>query len=286
MNLRARFRASALLRWIASILVLAVGLGITQTITHVQRTAQEERSAQVVQEFGDQFTDRVNNALLPSYYLTHSIESYVESVDGKLNKQEFSDLLDRIVSHSTNIRNIAVAPANRIAYVSPLTGNEAALGLYYPDIPAQWPAIQNIIASKLPRLIGPVDLVQGGRGLIYRYPVFKNDGSYWGLVSTVLDVDAFLEKQAAIPVHSQVDFALRTVNADGSPANTFWGNPDVFANPAASIFTLEPLDTRWELAVAGPALDTQPLILTEIFGIALFHRLSCVHAHSPVATTP
>ena len=34
----------------------AIGLGITQEMTHYQRTAQEERSAQVVQEFGPQFT--------------------------------------------------------------------------------------------------------------------------------------------------------------------------------------------------------------------------------------
>ena len=50
-----------------------------------------------------------------------------------------------------------------------------AIGLYYPDVPAQWPAVKRAIDSKQPVLIGPVKLVQGEVGLIYRVPMFIND---------------------------------------------------------------------------------------------------------------
>jgi sensor domain CHASE-containing protein len=82
-----------------------------------------------------------------------------------------------------------LAPGNRIDFLYPLAGNESALGLYCPDLAAQWPAIQRVIASRKPHLVGPLPLLQGGQGLIYRVPVFLNDQSYWGLISTVIDFE-------------------------------------------------------------------------------------------------
>ncbi|MBS7691187.1 CHASE domain-containing protein [Pseudomonas lalucatii] len=93
---------------------------------------------------------------------------------------ELQPWLDGLLRQGRHIRNIGLAPGNRIAFVYPLAGNERALGLYYPDQPQQWPAVQRLIASRAPGLDGPLQLVQGGRGLIYRVPVFLGDDSYWG----------------------------------------------------------------------------------------------------------
>ena len=40
-----------------------------------------------------------------------------------------------------------------------------------------------------PVLVGPVNLIQGGKGIIYRVPVFVR-GAYWGMVSTVIDIES------------------------------------------------------------------------------------------------
>ena len=65
-------------------------------------------------------------------------------------------------NRETNIRNIAIAPGNRIQLVAPLGRNESAIGLYYPDNPSQWPAVEKIIKQKKPTLAGPFDLKQSG----------------------------------------------------------------------------------------------------------------------------
>ena len=62
------------------------------------------------------------------------------------------------------VRSITLAPGNRIRYVEPLRGNEAAVGLYLPDIPEQWAAMEAIIESGKPGLTGPFELAQGGLG--------------------------------------------------------------------------------------------------------------------------
>ena len=176
------------IRWGAAILVLATGFFGTYALVQLEFHAQDSTNADEVQTFGSQFTERVNDSFRPTYFLTHSLESYIKSVNGKLNSAEFNNLLERLYSNGTNIRNIAVAPGNRITYLTPIKGNEAALGVYYPDLVDQWPAIQEVIREGQPSLTGPVDLVQGGRGLIYRYPIVLADNSYWGMVSTVLDL--------------------------------------------------------------------------------------------------
>ena len=74
------------------------------------------------------------------------------------------------------------------------------LNTYELDITKGFPPlIQRIIASGQPRLDGPLQLVQGGQGLIYRVPVFLPDQQYWGLISTVIDFDRLFAEVKAAP---------------------------------------------------------------------------------------
>lgn len=118
---------------------------------------------------------------------------------------------------------MTVAPGNRIAYIAPAAGNESAVGLYYPDLPDQWPAIQAQINGAPPTLQGPYALVQGGRGFVYRLPVKLPTTGYWGLVSTVIDADAYLADASRPITDAGVRSAIRQVDADGTAGEVFWG---------------------------------------------------------------
>ncbi|GLK89979.1 sensor histidine kinase [Pseudomonas turukhanskensis] len=122
-------------------------------------------------------------------HLATGLASYIPAKQGRIDEAELQPWLRGLFEQGRHIRNIGLAPGNRIDFLYPLAGNESALGLYYPDIDAQWPAIQRVIASRKPHLVGPLSLLQGGQGLIYRVPVYLNDQSYWGLISTVIDFD-------------------------------------------------------------------------------------------------
>lgn len=122
-------------------------------------------------------------------HLATGLASYIPAKQGRIDEAELQPWLRGLFEQGRHIRNIGLAPGNRIDFLYPLAGNESALGLYYPDLDAQWPAIQRVIASRKPHLVGPLSLLQGGQGLIYRVPVYLNDQSYWGLISTVIDFD-------------------------------------------------------------------------------------------------
>lgn len=145
-------------------------------------------------------------------YLATGLVSYIQSKQGQINVGEIDPWLINLQERAEHVRNIGIAPNNRLDYIYPIVGNEAALGMYYPDNKEQWPAVEKNIRSRRAILAGPVNLRQGGRGLIYRAPVFIND-NYWGLVSTVLNFDSIyriIEQRA-----KELNIRINVTDLDG-----------------------------------------------------------------------
>lgn len=142
-------------------------------------------------------------------HLASGLAAYIPAKQGQIDPQELKPWLEGLLQQGRHIRNIGLAPDNRITLVYPLAGNEAALGLYYPDQAEQWPAVQRIIASRTANLDGPLPLVQGGTGLIYRVPVFLDDQRYWGMISTVIDFDQLYAQVAEIARQHGIAISLQ-----------------------------------------------------------------------------
>lgn len=140
-------------------------------------------------------------------YLTIGIESFLQSKQGQINEDDLRAWMDNLFHRSTHIRNIGLAPGNRLTLIYPLEGNEKALGLYYPDLKEQWPAVARMIQQRESTLDGPLTLKQGGKGIIYRRPVFIED-EYWGLISTVLNADTLLATVTAYADNNGLDIQL------------------------------------------------------------------------------
>ena len=153
-------------------------------------------------------------------------------------------------SGAYGIRNVAVAPGGVFKYVYPLAGNESVIG-YDPLEDERLEVrqdVQRAILSGDIILTGPVELVQGGTGLIARQAVHRN-GRYWGLVSLVLDVPALLAEAGVNPVVDErqppiLEFAVRD-----DAGRVFSGPAQLFdANPV--VVHVQVGDEQWELAAA------------------------------------
>ena len=183
-------------------------------------------------------------------YLANGIESYIGAKQGQIRADEVEPMLGLLYERGRHFRNLGIAPGNRLQYVFPLVGNEKAIGLYYPDNPQQWPAIERIIAQRKPSLAGPLKLVQGGDALVYRVPVFFG-GEYWGIISTVIDsaslfkiLDPFVAKESG-------RIALRGRDGKGAAGETFLGDPALFsANTVLADIAIP--GGSWQLAVEVP----------------------------------
>jgi PAS domain S-box-containing protein len=183
-------------------------------------------------------------------FLATGIESYIVARQGRVENQEMHKMLSLIYQRGPYFKNIGIAPDNKVSMVFPLEGNEAAIGLRYQDNPKQWPAVQKIISSKQGLLAGPLTLVQGGTGLIYRTPVFIEQ-AYWGLLSTVIDADRIYQ-MITDKTNQQIQIALRGKDATGMQGEVFYGDASLFENNDRSLIISVP-GGKWRMAFKGSA---------------------------------
>ncbi len=186
---------------------------------------------------------------------------------------EFAPFAATLLLETRVIRNLAVGPGGTFTYIYPVSGNEVVLG-YQPLNDAR-PEVRDdvlrAIATGQTIISGPLDLLQGGQGLILRQAVFK-DGEYWGLLSMVLDLPAMLEEAGLAAPHDVLRFALRD-----ETGRILYGSPAVFDEDPV-LNTIELPDGVWELAAVPrggwPAAITQPLRVFQIASILIAFLLS------------
>lgn len=191
---------------------------------------------------------KVETELNSILYLSSGIGSYLLVRNDMVERREINDILAVLHRSSRHVRNFGIAVGYRLTYVYPLCGNEQAIGLYYPDQADQWAGISKVIETGKPALAGPLNLVQGGRGIVFRVPLLL-DGRYWGLLSTVIDADAFFNSINEEADESRYRFSLRGKDGTGRSGEPIWGDPSVFDTPDSVVQDIEVPGGYWALAV-------------------------------------
>ncbi len=231
------------------LLVCAVVLGAGLYARWLERSEHEALlradAATVAASLGASLSRELNSVL----YLTSGVRSYLAVRYRDINSAELDAILANLYHSAEHVRNFGVAQGLRLTHVYPMKGNEKALGLYYPDVPRQWPEVKRVIESGVPQLIGPVALVQGGQGLVYRVPISVG-GAYWGLVTTVIDTASLLDAAFAGGRSGEFDIALRGRHGLGLAGETFYGQDAVFERPDRVLVHTQVPGGEWVLGIA------------------------------------
>ncbi|QDZ12530.1 bifunctional diguanylate cyclase/phosphodiesterase [Devosia ginsengisoli] len=173
----------------------------------------------------------------------------VISTEPDMNQARYSALVSNLFEEQSQLRSIAAAPGFVISMTYPLKGNEAAIGLDYRTNALQGEAALRARDAGRLVLAGPVNLVQGGRGFIGRFPVYV-DGptgrAFWGLVSAVVDVDRLYADSGLFDPERSVDISITGKDATGSQGTRFFGPDLVEQNPVLVEVTLP--TGSWEIA--------------------------------------
>ena len=164
--------------------------------------------------FGSLVQTRLTRELGAALFLTGGLKSYLVVRDGVLDRQEVDAILAKLFDDARHVRNFGVAVGYQLQYLYPVKGNERALGLDYRKVPGQLIAVQRVIDGGVPILLGPLQLVQGGTGLVYRAPISIR-GKYWGLISTVIDAKSFFADAIARAQAENIDLAIRGKDGRG-----------------------------------------------------------------------
>lgn len=214
----------------------------------------------------------VDNALSTSGQLESQINSVVFLANGLAammaanpdsSPQSINLTLQILHKSNPTLKNIAVAPGNIIRYVYPLQGNKKIIGLFYRNLPDQWPMIEKSIRERKTILAGPVKLKQGGNGFVSRTPVYMDDGQYWGAVSLVVDSDVLLRRVSEKAKSLGLEVSIRGKDGLGEKGEIFYGSHDVFRGNAYLMQIHVPGGT-WQLAfkpLNSPANDSAAFII-------------------------
>lgn len=165
-----------------------------------------------------------------------------------ISQEEYERYSRLLVNGDPAIRNISVIEDTTIVMVYPYEQNKTALGRDLSEIPDQREAILQAKETGKTVITGPVNLVQGGTGIVTRMPIrlYAPDGSqtYWGQVGLVIDLTNLLKLAETFS-----DSSIRVMLVDSiNPAiGVFAGDPGVAAENPVSLSVSVP-DSAWEIA--------------------------------------
>jgi diguanylate cyclase (GGDEF)-like protein len=204
---------------------------------------------------------KVESELNSILYLSSGLGGYLTVRNDSMDRREINDILAALYRSSRHVRNFGIAIGYRITYIHPICGNEQAIGLNYPDQADQWPIVRKVIDEGKPVLAGPVDLVQGGRGVVFRVPLTIG-GKYWGLLSTVIDSDTMFSSVNLHADQGRYRFALRGKDGSGRSGGAIWGDMAIFDEPEAVIQDIDVPGGLWAIAVKPTGAATPPYVQT------------------------
>ena len=250
--MRRQFNSVICAKWFAVVAAMVVFLLTSALGAFFLQAQQDEAKDQQRVEmtsYAAILRARVERELNSLLYLNSGLGSYLLVRNDKISAQEVEEILAILYKDSRHVRNFGIAIGYRLAYVYPIAGNEMAIGLDYRNLPGQWPVIEGIVSNGKSALAGPVQLVQGGSGLVYRVPLFL-DGKYWGLLSTVIDTDSLLKSVFEEPSDNRFEYALRGKDGQGLKGDVITGDVGLFDRPNAVVHEIDVPGGYWALAVA------------------------------------
>ncbi|HAV63381.1 MAG TPA: hypothetical protein DCY13_13570 [Verrucomicrobiales bacterium] len=258
-------------RLIALALTLFIATTILLALRALERSEKRNHASELRSRTMQQANivrARLEGQLNGELLLTRAL---VTEISGRpaLTRARFDEIVSDFLTVSKHIRNIGLARGTVVEMLHPLAGNEAALGLDYSKTPDQWAAVKEAIESRQTKIAGPVQLVQGGRAIIGRTPIYVPAGaepakqSYYGIVSTVVDLDSLLAG-SGVSDHPELQLALRGIDGLGAKGELFHGSAEVFADTPV-LLDLALMDGGvWQMAAvpAGGWSEALPRLAT------------------------
>lgn len=112
---------------------------------------------------------------------------------GNLDKNMYDVFAKGIYESDSNVvKDVVFITDTTISYIYPEALSGEAIGVDLSKIPEQRELLLYSKRELVEVFFGPVDLVEGGRGIIVRVPVAIND-VYYGQVAIVFDYDNFID---------------------------------------------------------------------------------------------
>lgn len=245
----------ALLRSLPLMAGVAVACAVwllLQSFVWLEQDRQHQAERAVLQAEAATVRARLESELNATLSLSLGLSTFALSRPD-FSQDDLAQVAASLIRLQPAIRSVAMAPDNVIRFIYPRAGNEKALGLRFLDNPGQREAVLRLIREQRPVIAGPIELVQGGMGIINRIPIVftRPDGSahYWGLASVAVDPRPIFARAGIQPgAPTGLDYALRGKDGLGAHGEVFLGDAALFNDPRAILMDVIIPGGSWQLA--------------------------------------
>ncbi|MES2239233.1 MAG: PAS domain S-box protein [Bacteroidota bacterium] len=183
--------------------------------------------------------------------------------------ENFEEVGKQILAANTNIDAVQLVPNGIIKYIYPLKGNEAAIGFnILKSKEHQYEALQAIENRKM-YFAGPLELKQGGLGILGRIPVYKNN-KFWGFSAIIIHLNTLIKIPEIKKINpSKYAFQLSKIDPNNKKEVFFLASKQKL-NTKNTISTYIP-DGNWKLYLVDlrPYSLVAPFAFRSLLGILL-----------------
>ncbi len=266
--------------WLFAVLAGMLGLAGEHLVERFQRERMIDHERQHVANQLAGLRTSLEGVISGHLLMVHGLSAVI-AAQPDIDQAGFARIASSMIGNAHAMRNIAGAPDLVIRLMYPVTGNEAAIGLDYRTHHTQRDAALQAAETGEIVIAGPLELVQGGLGLVAREPVFllpEKPGAsrrLWGLVSAVMEVDKLFELASLAELVQKfgLSVTIRGRDSRGAEGDTFFGDAALFDNSPVLASVSLPVGS-WQLAAAPQDgwqshLHAEEIILTRGLGILL-----------------
>jgi diguanylate cyclase (GGDEF)-like protein/PAS domain S-box-containing protein len=225
---------------------LAMDIFITYQMNHQYRTDQEMKVSLKLATL----RAHIEKEIIQNLLLVYGTANFI-SVTPDLSQAQFEQYAKGVMAGQNLLKNLGAAPDFVMKYIYPQDGNRQMLGVDYRDLADQWTLVKKVLETGDMVVAGPINLVQGGRGLIGRAPVFirtTRPPKFWGVVSAVIDVDRLFEN-VGIDNLSDLDIAIRGTDGAGNRGDVFSGDSSLFDPSKKAVYMTATFPSgSWQMA--------------------------------------
>ena len=159
--------------------------------------------------------------------------------------ENFDKIAPKLVNEYASIDAVQLVPNGVIKYVYPLEGNEAALNYDILNSPKVQKEARKSIKTRQIYFAGPLQLKQGGLGVVGRLPVFK-DGQFWGFSAVIIKLETLLKQSGIQSIDdSKYYFQFSKINPYTHKEEFFLPNKSDFSKKYYQTITVP--DGDWKL---------------------------------------
>lgn len=193
---------------------------IDQFVLHHKQLERE-----YISEKMNHFRAKLDDDLKQRFSLLQGVVAYV-STHENISQEEFAEYAQVLIANQTGIKNIQLSENAVISHIYPIEGNQQAIGLNLMRRPAERQSLEIARQQHKNIVVGPFELVQGGRAVIVRSPIYRKNNQFWGFAHIIIDID-ILFTEAGFKNNTEIDLAVRGGDGLGAKGEMIFGNPNV-----------------------------------------------------------